>query len=67
MFDPKHLSEFIKHVKDVLEKQDTYTVASKLNETELVELSKHFTVSKTEDLLYLPKYTFTKNARISRD
>jgi hypothetical protein len=67
MFDPKHLSEFIKHVKDILEKQDVYTVASKLNEAELVELSKHFTISKTENFLHLPKYTFTKNAGISRD
>ena len=62
MFDPRYLSEFIKHVKSVLEKQDSYTVAYKLNEAELIELSKHFSVEKSEEFCNLPKYIFTKNA-----
>ena len=63
MFDPKHLSDFIKHVHRIIEKQGSYTVGYDLSQSELIELTKHFAVERSGEFANLPSYKFTKKCQ----
>ena len=63
MFDPKHLSEFITHVQQVLKKQDSYVISYNLSQPELIELSKHFAVVLSGEFGNLPSYKISKKCQ----
>jgi len=63
MFNPDKIFAIITHVHSMLDKQETYNFYCDLEDSEYVELCKHFNIVEDGEFNNMKKFVFTKKIK----